>query len=107
MSSVRLPGLCDVTKAIDKFSITRTVSLVTCQITFDTKKNIRRSNSAFSWLVSLVKQQTDKSLGGSGGIPSKIFSQRISTNWKNSQKRKWGSNFSLLPPLAAPLLLNK
>ena len=41
-SSARLSCLCDVTKAIDEFSVTRTVSLslVTGQLMFHTKKYI-------------------------------------------------------------------
>ena len=35
---------------------------------FDTKNNIHSSNSAFSWLVPLVEQRTNKSLEGIGGI---------------------------------------
>ena len=99
-SSATLSCLCDVTKAIDAFRMTRTVSLVSLCLK---QKRIHRSYSTFSLLTSLVEQRTDESLGG---IPSKKFFQQICTNWKNSPKPKWeGGNFSLLPPLAAPLHL--
>ena len=94
LSSAKLPCLCDVTKAIDAFSLTRTISPLSLFM-FDTKKYSQVS--AFSRLVSLMEQRTDKILGSRGVYPKKIFATDLH-ELKKQLKSKVGRQEGVAPP---------
>ena len=79
---------------MDAFSITRTVSLVS--LCLKQNNSLVKQNIFTACFISGTTNR--QKFGGSGGIPTNNFSQRICTNWKNSPKQNWEATFpSCLP----------
>ena len=72
--------------------------MVTGQLMFNTKKIFTSQISTFSWLVSLVEQRTDISLGGRGVYPRKNCLNGFARTGTTAQNESGGQ----LAPLALP-----